>query len=198
MKDLKVILHATDFSPNAQAALAMACELARRREANLVVLHVTHPVPCHWPATSPSALYCCEHWKVADQNLRDLDCQGLLPERMLRTGEPAAVIASVAERVGADLIVLGQPRPGKWRWLIEERVAQTVVRKASCPVLVAARATAKVTEPAATTLQEVRRPATSGALGSAKDAAADRDSVFERFTGAAIGGYRARRQAAAR
>lgn len=138
MKDLKLILHATDFSSNAQAALTMACELARRREARLVILHVTHPIPCHWPANSPSALYCCEHWQAADRDLRNLDCEFLAPERMLRTGEPAAVIVSVAERVGADLIVVGQPRPGKWRWLLEERVAQTVVRRARCPVLVVA------------------------------------------------------------
>lgn len=169
MRNLELILHATDFSPNSKAALAMACELARRHEAKLALLHVTHPVPCQWPAASPSALYCREHLTAAERGLRNLDCGLLLPERMLRTGEPATVIVRVAKRVRADLIVVGQPRPEKWRWLLEERVAQAVVRKAPCPVLVVAAGATAARLTAGTAGQVVRDPATNAApLASAK------------------------------
>lgn len=137
MKDLNVILHPTDFSANAQAALEVACGLARERGARLIVLHVAPPLPAQWTGSGLSLLYSQKHWWDAEAKLRRVECGPLQPERMLRTGEPAPIIVSVAKQVNADLIVIGQPQASRWRWLVEERVAQAVARTAPCPVLIA-------------------------------------------------------------
>jgi nucleotide-binding universal stress UspA family protein len=137
MKSLSTILHPTDFSANAKHALELACGLARDRGARLIVLHVSPPLPPQWTGSELSLLSFHEgRWEAATK-LRRMNCRTLQPERLLRTGKPAPVIVSVAKEVDADLIVIGQPQPSRWRWLVEERVAQSVARTATCPVLVA-------------------------------------------------------------
>lgn len=137
MKNLRTILHATDLSLDSQHACRLACQLARDQNARLVLLHVAPPGPS---VASPSSISLLDpyndRWE-ADRKMWSLECGDLRPSRLVRTGDPATVILNTAEQLDADLIVLGQPRQGKWRWLIEERVAETVVRKASRPVLIA-------------------------------------------------------------
>jgi nucleotide-binding universal stress UspA family protein len=139
MKNLNTILHPTDFSQNAQHALTVACDLARNREARLIVLHVAPPLPAAW--TKPSRALPDSYKRAWDDEARlhSVGCREFQPERMLRAGEPALVIVDVANEVNADLIVIGQPQPSRWRWLVEERVAQAVTRTAPCPVLIAGR-----------------------------------------------------------
>ncbi|MGE4102075.1 MAG: universal stress protein [Pirellulales bacterium] len=137
MKTQQIILHPTDFSPNSQNACQLACALAHERDARLILLHVAPQFTPRMSTSDISLLHPRHNQWKADQQLRDVDCGDLWPGRLLRYGDPATVILSTAERVKADLIVLGQPRRGKWWWLIEERVAETVMRKASCPVLIA-------------------------------------------------------------
>lgn len=148
MKDLSIILHATDFSPNAQAAFNLACELAQDHRARLLVLHVAPPLPSEWAGIGlqrPPHLR--RNWQNADDQLSELRCRDFRPERLLRTGEPAQVIVNVAKQEGADLIVIGQPQSSFWRWLVEERVAQAVVREAHCPVLVAGNPEVPIEQP---------------------------------------------------
>jgi universal stress protein A len=55
---------------------------------------------------------------------------------MLETGDATPVITDTAQHVGADLIVMGtHGRTGVTRFLLGS-IAETVVRKAHCPVLV--------------------------------------------------------------
>ena len=125
MRKIQLILHATDFSANAQHGLELACDLAKAHEARLIVLHVVPLFTPQWAG------------RDAEWELRRLDCGTIQPERMLTGGDPGSEIISAARRLNADLIVLGQPQPSWWRWLVEERAAQTVVRTAACPVLIA-------------------------------------------------------------
>jgi len=144
MYNLHVILHPTDFSRNSQHALKVACRLARRNKARLILLHVAPPLPNDWAGSSLSLLQSYKGRCELETALRRLKCEGLQPERLLRTGTPAPVIVRVAKELNADLIVMGQPQPGWLRWLIDERVAETVARTAPCAVLVAAKHNAKV------------------------------------------------------
>lgn len=145
MKDLNIILHPTDFSANTKPALELACGLARDRGARLIVLHVAPPLPTQWVGSGLSLLHSHKDWWDAEAQLRRTHCRDLQPERLLRTGEPAPIIVSVARQVNADLIVIGQPQPSRWRWLIEERVAETVARTAPCSVLIATSPNAQPT-----------------------------------------------------
>ena len=146
MNELKVILHPTDFSSNAQHALKLACDFARGCTARLILLHVAPPLPSQWVGSGLSLLHSHKSWWEMEAKLRWVDCGNLRPERILRSGSPAAAIVEVANQVNADLIVLGQPQASRWRWLVEERVANTVVRTASCPVLIAISRQARSTE----------------------------------------------------
>ncbi len=137
MKTQQIILHPTEFSPNSQHACQLACALAREQDALLILLHVAPPVLPRMATSDISLLYPRNNRWNADQQLREVDCGDLWPRRLVRYGDPATVILSTAERVKADLIVLGQPRRGNWWWLIEERVAESVMRKTTCPVLIA-------------------------------------------------------------
>jgi nucleotide-binding universal stress UspA family protein len=137
MKKLDVILHPTDFSANAKHAMELACGVARDRGARLIVLHVAPPIPAQWTGSGTSLLHSHKHRWDAENRLRQVSCRDLRPERWLRTGEPATVIVTVAKQVNADLIVIGQPQPSRWRWLVEERVAETLTRTAPCPLLIA-------------------------------------------------------------
>jgi nucleotide-binding universal stress UspA family protein len=51
-------------------------------------------------------------------------------------GEPAQEIVEVAERRGADLIVVGTREPGLLERLLEGSVSQGVARRARCDVLI--------------------------------------------------------------
>jgi len=136
MRTWQTILHPTDLSESSQCALELAKDVARHSGARLILLHVVPPLRARWAGygTDPH-----EDLRRAHAALQKLDCGDLQPERMLRSGGPAPVIVNVAERVGADLIVIGQPQPSKWRWLAEDRVAETLGRIAPCSVLIAAR-----------------------------------------------------------
>jgi len=137
MNHLNTILHPTDFSHNAQQALKLACDLARDHRARLIVLHVAPPLPYHWTAPRRALPDFHKHARDGESRLLSAGCRDVHPERMLMFGEPAPVIVRAAKEVSADLIVIGKPQPSPWRWLIEERVAQSVARTAPCPVLVA-------------------------------------------------------------
>jgi nucleotide-binding universal stress UspA family protein len=64
---------------------------------------------------------------------------GIKVERILETGDPVEVILRTAAKLPADLIVLGSHgRTGLARLLLGS-VAEQVVRKATCPVLVVKR-----------------------------------------------------------
>lgn len=147
MTNLQTILHPTDLSPDSQYACQLACELARDRDARLVLLHVAPPLPSLMSPSNISLLDPYNKRFEADRKMWSLDCGDLRPSRFLRAGDAATVILNTAERVNADLIVLGQPRQGKWWWLIEDRVAETVVRKASRPVFIATNHKASAIEP---------------------------------------------------
>lgn len=136
MNNPNIILHPTDFSPDATYALELACDLAKDHRARLIILHVAAPLRAHVTEMGLSVDRSHKEWLDAEAQLNRLNCRGLQPERLLRVGEPATVILSVTRQVNADLIVIGQPRPSRWRWLLEERVAESLVQTSPCPVLI--------------------------------------------------------------
>jgi nucleotide-binding universal stress UspA family protein len=112
MWGIKTILHPTDFSPCSQAALHLACSLARDRWAHLIVLHVTSvPDLAYTGYGAPGCeLLVDEYIAKAKTELARLS----LPEppfpveRRLEEGDPAEEILRVAAESGAaDLIVMG-------------------------------------------------------------------------------------------
>src|SRR5262249_42012810 len=136
MFPLRTILHATDFSPYSQYAFNLACALARDYRARLLVVHVK-VAPTMLVGEFGAVPAVGENDDAVRHELLALrPPSGVSAEHILADGPPAAEIIRVAKENGCDLIVLGSHgRTGLARLLMGS-VAETVVRKASCPVLV--------------------------------------------------------------
>ena len=116
------VVFATDFSPSSDAAEKVAIEYARALEARLHVLHVT---------LGSAGKKHLDNLKGLKENIpASIDVV-----TAVETGNPAKQIVRYAERVEADLIVMGtHGRTGVTRALMGS-VTERVVRTANCPVL---------------------------------------------------------------
>jgi len=132
---IRRILHPTDFSPPAKAALRLACSLAEDYGAELTLIHVWDPLIVtgekphpHLPTNSlEEALAWLDAVEVAAPSVRSF--------RHLVVGNPVNEIVLEAKEGAADLIVMGtRGRTGLNRLLMGS-VAEGVLRKAPCPVL---------------------------------------------------------------
>ena len=138
MINLKRILVPTDFTTTSEAALSYGIALARAFNAKLVLLNV--PADPGAAAEAEYPLGICETMQnAANQRLGELlsrdEVKELKPEYVMRIGHPADEIVKFAAGHGIDLIVMGtHGREGVARVLVGS-VAETVVRRATCPVL---------------------------------------------------------------
>jgi nucleotide-binding universal stress UspA family protein len=130
------ILYPTDFSTLGQTALEAATSLARDQGATLVIAHVEEPSAAYgggelyYGLTEPSRE---EIWRML-QAVVPTDPAVEYAHRLL-IGSPAEAIVHLAEKEGANLIVMPtHGRTGLSRLLMGS-VAEEVVRKAKCPVL---------------------------------------------------------------
>jgi nucleotide-binding universal stress UspA family protein len=139
MPPFKKILCAVDLDDNIAIALDVAEPIARQDDAQVVVLHVV-PVVLRAEAIPLSAeLYKSQvdaaRWKLAE--LARTHLRGLKCEVVVELGDPAAIIIAMADQLAADLLVLTtHGRRGLSR-LILGSVAETVMRRVSCPVMTA-------------------------------------------------------------
>lgn len=141
------ILVATDFSPAAETAVAVAVSEARRDARPLTIFHSVQvmPVPVALDAgqtfafplepTPPDVLARLDQ-DVCVQLIECLDGYGLDGDCMVLHGPAIATIVETARTIDADLIVVGTiGRSGLKRFLVGS-VAEGVVRQAPCSVLV--------------------------------------------------------------
>jgi nucleotide-binding universal stress UspA family protein len=137
MLHLKTILHPTDYSPPAENAFHMACSLARDHGGRVIILHVVVP-----PVVGPGGGLLTPppggDWEALERQLRQVQPPDpkVPVEHRLERGDPAAEILRVAEERNCDLIVLGSHGRSGLARLLMGNVADKVVRKAHCPVLV--------------------------------------------------------------
>jgi nucleotide-binding universal stress UspA family protein len=142
MQPFRTILCGADFSENSKEAFHMACALAVEDKTRLFVLYVVEP---DWVAKAPRYL---GQWVVPSSATESL--HGFLKRQMAdvyvpiqpldvecRTseGDPAEQILRLAEKIGADLIVMGTHGRTGLRRLLTGSVATAVLRGARCPVL---------------------------------------------------------------
>lgn len=131
------ILLATDGSEDATLASRAAADLAQRIGAELHVVHAWHDVPS--PRAHP---YIKRELESRGQELLDAqvavvrDLDGEVTEAHLVEGRNVDAILRVAGNIGADMIVLGSRGLGRIKRLLLGSVAEGVVRRAHCPVLV--------------------------------------------------------------
>ena len=135
-----------DFSEDSAEALRQACDLARRFDSELHLLHVLDSI-APVPRTTTEfqhihRAFLASRKAEAEQSLRTLPPaeQGPKPVvRQIAIGNPAVEIVKYADAQAIDLIVMGtHGRTGFKAWMAGS-VAERVVRCAHCPVLVVRR-----------------------------------------------------------
>jgi len=144
MGDFRTMVVAYDFSPHSQAALDTAVQLARRLDSDLHLLHVVQTPAFAYGAYGgtvvPPPIDMGQVLDGAMASLRDV-VDGLAPVPGRR--EPhvvegvgvAAMIQETAERLGADLIVMGTHGRTGLAHVFLGSVAERTLRGAPCPVL---------------------------------------------------------------
>jgi universal stress protein A len=143
--NIKRILFPTDFSHTGDAALAFATSLAKESDGRLIVVHVQE-APL---AYGGGEMYYGIPEPTTDELMNMLHdvkpTDSSVPvEYRLVTGDPADAVVRLAEDDEVDLIVLGSHgRTGLTRLLMGS-VAEAIVRKAHCPVLVYKQPTRKL------------------------------------------------------
>jgi nucleotide-binding universal stress UspA family protein len=133
----KTILFPTDFSTASDAALVHAEALARQQAARLLIVHVEEPPlaygggELYYGLPEPNS----ERILKMLEDVRPSDPSVPFAHR-LTMGDPAGEIVRIAADENATMIVLGtHGRTGMTRLLMGS-VAEAIVRRAPCPVLV--------------------------------------------------------------
>lgn len=123
--NLERLLVATDFSPCADAALHYVSGLAARLSAQVCLVHA-----------ADEGLSDKVGQRKLNMLVRELQRNGGIAESMSAPGDPVEVILRLAEEWQADVIAVGtQGRRGLSRLLLGS-VAESLLRRAGCPLLV--------------------------------------------------------------
>jgi len=133
----KTIVFPTDFSTASDSALEHAAALAKSMGASLLIVHVEEPPLAYGGGELYYGLPEPDSGRILAmlEAVKPKDPAVSFTHR-LTMGDPAGEIVRIAEDEGAELIVLGtHGRTGVTRLLMGS-VAEVVVRRAPCPVLV--------------------------------------------------------------
>jgi len=137
------ILVSLDIFESTDKVVTAATQFATAMSAKLFIVHVTEPEPDFigygvGPQTvrdSVSNEFHNEHIRIQDiaESLRQkgLDATGLLIQ-----GSTAETILKQAEKLKAEMIIMGSHGRGAVYKMLVGSVSQAVLRKAQCPVLV--------------------------------------------------------------
>ncbi|RMG45174.1 MAG: universal stress protein [Acidobacteria bacterium] len=160
----ETILVPLDGSDLARRALPLASSLAERLDAKLVLFSVAQPSGLEFvwcgeaalplagePGAAPAEELAEEAERVARAHLEAeaarLRGEGREVECRIGRGEPAPAITATADETGALLVVMAtHGRGGVSRWALGS-VADKVLRRASCPVLLVRAGMARVGGP---------------------------------------------------
>jgi nucleotide-binding universal stress UspA family protein len=137
----RLILCPTDLSDDSAAILALARDVARQYRAALLVLHVAQTLGPEQVSYAEAETRLQPEAHVAELRRALLRLAppepGLDVRHLLREGDEVAVIEQVVREQHCDLVVLGtHGRTGLDRLLMGS-LAEGVIRRSPCPVLVA-------------------------------------------------------------
>jgi len=143
MRDIKLILVPTDFSPASERALDVAMDLARLTGAAMEVLHVDPATIWVLPPPGDNVTSAVDLGEALATSAIQLEATigrvrsaGLVCTGVSQAGKPDAEIVDHARARGAGMIVVGSHGRTGVSHLLTGSVAEKVVRHAPCPILV--------------------------------------------------------------
>lgn len=146
---MKNIVCPTDFSETAARAIAYACELCEKFDAELHLLHVIHDYATEWPNYGDGVVF-PGYLEQISHKQEELEVEAInkLHEQLpadwqkkhkvalaVQQGKEFVEIVRFARDVKADLIVIGTHGRGMIAHALLGSVAEKVVQKSPCPVL---------------------------------------------------------------
>jgi nucleotide-binding universal stress UspA family protein len=146
---IKKILYATDLSKNSAYAFYYAVDMAKRHDAEIIMLHAIEPIPASTFATATDKAEHSQHEvsmevirnrlrkfceKVEEKN--SIACLTLVTKILVQVGYPPEEILKAADEEGCDLIVLGNHGKGFLRQTFLGSVSGSVLARARKPVFI--------------------------------------------------------------
>ncbi len=127
----RTIVYATDFSGQAAKAAVFALSFAQDSGAHIYLCHISRTDPGMEEKVALDARF-----KTAlNRMIPESVFEWCTPETVVRHGDPAKAILELAERVNADLIVLGARNSSFWLTHVEHGLTPDLLAEASCPVM---------------------------------------------------------------
>lgn len=137
----RTIVLAYDGSLEGRLALREGARLAQICHARVVLVAVVEPASEVYTGDLGAVYFpddkTEDFQKILDEGTARLRRMGLVPEARLEKGQPVERITSIAQEVGADLVVVGHHKQGALaRWL-KGSVTTSLSDSLSCSLLVA-------------------------------------------------------------
>jgi universal stress protein A len=143
----KKIIVPTDFSHSSDGALEFATALAKQSGGILVIVHIEEPMgnyegEMYYGPLNPNRAALQKMLNDVQPTDPSVACE----HRLLASGAtPATTIIACATEENADLIVMSTHGRTGFKRLLLGSVAEVVVRRAPCPVLIVKPHAAKAT-----------------------------------------------------
>jgi len=146
---IKKILYATDLSKNSEYAFYYAVDMAKKHDAETIILHAIEPVSARAFGTLTDKVQHDQHEismevirnrlqkfceKVEEKN--SLACVSLVAKILVQVGYPAEEILKAADEEGCDLIVLGSHGKGFLQHAYLGSVSRSVLERTRKPVFI--------------------------------------------------------------
>jgi nucleotide-binding universal stress UspA family protein len=146
---IKKILYATDLSKNSAYAFYYAVDMAKKHDAEIVILHAMEPISTRAFGTLTDKAEHSQH-EVSMEVIRNrlqkfcekveekssLACLTLVTKILVQVGYPPEEILKAADEEGCDLIVLGSHGKGFLRQTFLGSVSGSVLTRARKPVFI--------------------------------------------------------------
>jgi len=127
---LRTIVCGTDFGSRSKEALKCASRVAAEFSANLVV---AHSIPLYNSVALPEWRNTAE--RAAEENLRKIEVEiGISTPVEILYGSPASSLSEAAERLDADLMVIGRTHVASQSAKVGSN-AYAIIAHSPCPVL---------------------------------------------------------------
>jgi nucleotide-binding universal stress UspA family protein len=149
---IKKILYATDLSKNSAYAFYYAVDIAQKRNAKIMILHIIEPVsPLIRGYVGEDTIVKIQHQNIEEtieeinKRLKDFcriiegkigPCLELVSDILVRLGHPADEILRMADKEGCDLIILGSHGKGFLEHTFLGSVSRMVLDRTRKPVFV--------------------------------------------------------------
>ena len=137
MKPFRKILAASDFGETSSRGLEIAADLARRYDAELVIVHVVEPPSALLPAARMPGAGAAHAAAELGLDAAVERAQEMVPTArgLLLDGHPAKAVLSYVEQNAIDLVVVGTHGRSRAGQLMMGSVAEKIVRSCRVPVL---------------------------------------------------------------